>query len=138
MQDFPIDMFDERMRSNFTIRKYMSRKFFIEDLYEVLVDNKVMILNGEWHRGIGKSSIMGALAQEYNIPIIVSTNAQGKMLKERFPKLSYYYVNQIDKSCFTGVFLVDCNIYDLQKLKENNSYIDLVGIASSSSFYCTI
>lgn len=103
-----------------TNRKEANRDLFMQTLTEAFEENKVMKLNGEWHRGIGKTTFLLEVAEEYGIPLLVNTKVHAKLLKEHNKNLQIYSLPYSElRGIKSKYILLDLNCNDdiIEKLK---------------------
>lgn len=102
-------------------RKEANRDLFMQTLTEAFEENKVMKLNGEWHRGIGKTTFLLEVVEEYRIPLLVNTKEHAKLLKEHNKNLEIYSLPYSElREIKSKYVLLDLNCNDdiIEKLKS--------------------
>lgn len=112
---FPLENW-ERMS-----RKDANRDLFVQTLTEAFEENKVMKLNGEWHRGIGKTTFMVKVAEEYRIPLLVNMKGHAKLLKEHNKNLQIYSLPYSELRGIKSKYILldlNCNDNIIEKLKS--------------------
>lgn len=86
---------DEELRYILRERPTINRSKFIEDVCKAFEEDRVIVLNSEWHRGIGKSSIVKEMTEHYKIPVIVGSEVQKRLLKSSGVK-EVFTVGELD------------------------------------------
>lgn len=101
-------------------RKDANRDLFMQTLTEAFEENKVVKLNGEWHRGIGKTTFILEVAEEYRIPLLVNTSCQVKLIKDSKKNIEVYpVINELNGIKSKYILLdLNCNDNIIEKLKS--------------------
>ena len=102
-------------------REGTDRDSFLQILTKAFEENKIMKLHGEWHRGIGKTTFLMKVAEEYKIPLLVNTKVHAaNLLKEYNNNLEIYPLPYSElKEIKSKYILLDlrCNNDIIEKIK---------------------
>ena len=95
------------------IRKTMDRNTFIDYVVHGCVDEKVMHLTREWHRGIAKTYFIKNMAEKFNLPIFV---------KYKSPEYNnnkvYTNTDQLIGVRFNKILVDECDKETVVKLRK--------------------
>lgn len=105
-----VDVQDKLLKNLLEKRIIVNRQVFIKETIKAFENNKVVILNEEWHRGIGKTSIVKEISEYYNIPVIVESYSHKRI-----------YQSMGIKDVFTAK-----EFLDFDKFKSRNVIADLI------------
>lgn len=110
------------------IRKTMDRDIFIDYVVRGCVDEKVIHLTREWHRGIAKSYFIKNMAEGFDLPIFS---------KYKNPKYNnnkvYTNIDQLRDVKFNKILVDECDIDTVNKIRKMN--IKPIGFACTYQNY---
>lgn len=123
IKDIAEESFDETNWNSYTlkqfsdteviIRKNMDRNTFIDYVVQGCVDEKVVHLTREWHRGIAKTYFIKNMAEKFNLPIFV---------KYKSPEYNnnkvYTNIDQLIGVRFNKILVDECDKETVAKLRK--------------------
>lgn len=110
------------------IRKTMDRDIFIDYVVQGCVDEKVIHLTREWHRGIAKSYFIRNMAENFDLPIFSKYNN-----KKYNNNKVYTNTDQLRGVKFNKILVDECDIDTINKIRKMN--IKPIGFACTYQNY---